>query len=62
MFSGREYAVFHNKILNIKVQKGISSEKNQIFFVDVKKLRGIDGSGDIKLVQTFLINYDVDHI
>jgi hypothetical protein len=48
MFSGREYAVFHNKVLHIKVQKGISSEKNQIFFVDVKKLRGIDGY--VKLV------------
>ena len=47
MFSGREYAVFNDKILN-NVQKGISSEKNQIFFVDVKKLRRIDGY--VKLV------------
>ena len=47
MFSGREYAVFNDKILK-NVQKGISSEKNQIFFVDVKKLRRIDGY--VKLV------------
>jgi len=42
MFSGCEYAVFNDKILNT-VEKGISTEKNEMFFVDLKKLRRIEG-------------------
>jgi hypothetical protein len=42
MFSGCEYAVFNDKILNT-VEKGISTEKNEMFFVDLKTLRRIEG-------------------